>query len=84
MSLHRGFDGAAHEERRVMRSSRMATGTLACPRCDAPVAPGVRQLSPAEPLGCPFCEHTAAVRDFLSLAAPSRPARVQVRVVRPA
>ena len=33
------------------------------------------------PLGCPYCDHTAAVRDFLSLASPTRPARVAVRVV---
>jgi hypothetical protein len=33
-------------------------------------------------MGCPFCRHDGAVRDFLSLAAPSRPARVEVRVVR--
>jgi hypothetical protein len=70
-----------HEEHRVARSWRMATGTLACPSCDAPVAPGGRALSPAEPLGCPFCLHAGAVRDFLSLAAPARPARVVVRVV---
>jgi hypothetical protein len=27
---------------------------------------------------CPVCDHAGAVRDFLSLAAPSRPARVRV------
>jgi hypothetical protein len=73
--------GGGQEERRVARSSRLCTGTLACPVCDAPVAPGTGQLSPADPLGCPFCRHTAAVRDFLSLSAPARPARVEVRVV---
>jgi hypothetical protein len=41
-------------------------------------------MSPADPLGCPFCGHAGSVRDFLSLRAPSRPARVVVRVVRPA
>ena len=30
---------------------------------------------------CPFCEHGGAVRDFLSLADPARPARVAVRVL---
>jgi hypothetical protein len=39
-------------------------------------------MSPSDPLGCGFCEHVAAVRDFLSLAAPPRPARVEVRVFR--
>lgn len=59
---------------------RLATGTLACPGCDAPVAPA-RTLSPAEAIGCPYCAHSGAVRDFLSLASPARPARVEVRVV---
>ena len=95
MAFQRGIDGSdpvraepitttagAEELRRIARSSHLGTGTLACPACDAPVAPA-RTLAPAEPLGCPFCGHAAAVRDFLSLAAPSRPARVEVRVVRP-
>jgi hypothetical protein len=94
MSLHRGIDGSdparptpvsrvggSHEERRDARSSHLATGTLACPRCDAPVAPGAGRVSPAAPIACPFCAHAGAVREFLSLAAPSRPARVAVRVV---
>jgi hypothetical protein len=91
MSLERRRDGTEpvrnlsgpEEIRRVVQSSVMATGTLACPRCDAPVSPGARSLSPGEPLGCPFCGHAGTVRDFLSLAAPSRPARVQVRVLAP-
>jgi DNA-directed RNA polymerase subunit RPC12/RpoP len=70
------------EERRRATSSRMATGTFACGRCDAPVAPGENALSPADDVRCPYCGHVGAVRDFLSLTAPSRPARVQVRVVR--
>jgi hypothetical protein len=60
---------------------RLGTGTLACPRCDAPVALA-GGVSPADALACPFCHHGGPVRDFLSLAAPSRPARVAVRVVR--
>jgi hypothetical protein len=92
VSLQRGIDGSdpvdpegvggriqIHDERRT-RSSRLADGTLACPRCDAPVAIA-RPLSPAAPLACPFCGYSGALRDFLSLAAPSRPARVVVRVV---
>ena len=94
MALHRGIDGSdpvgpdlfgrravAHEERRVAPSGRLATGTLACPDCDAPVALAAGSASPADPLGCPFCGHAAAVRDFLSLASPSRPARVAVTIV---
>ena len=95
MSFQRDFDGAeptrpepvtrlagARADSLVARTGHLASGTLACPRCDAPVAPGDGRLSPAEPLACPFCSHAGAVRDFLSLAAPSRPARVEVRVVR--
>jgi hypothetical protein len=66
---------------KLPRVWRLGTGTLACPRCDAPVALAAGHVSPADPLGCPFCRHAAAVRDFLSLAEPSRPARVEVRVV---
>lgn len=58
----------------------MAGGTLACPRCDAPVAPAEPVLHPAEPLCCSFCRHEGAVRDFLSLAAPTRPTRVAVHL----
>lgn len=93
MSLHRGIDGSdparpdplgrlsgTQEERRVVRSTHLATGTLACPACDAPVAPD-RPLTPADRLVCPYCAHRGPVRDFLSLAAPSRPARVELHVV---
>jgi hypothetical protein len=34
-------------------------------------------------LACPECSHAGAVRDFLSLAPPTRPARVAVRVSLP-
>ena len=96
VTIQRDFDGAepirperleqvagVHEERRAARSLRMATGTLACPACDAPVRLQPGSSSPADPLACPFCAHGGAVRDFLSLASPSRPARVGVYVVRP-
>ena len=92
MSLHRGIDGSepvraqpisapagAHEHRDAALSLPATTGTLACPRCDAPVGLGGRAMSLAEDLCCPFCRHTAAVHRFLSLTAPTRPARVQVR-----
>ncbi len=97
MALHRGIEGSEplrpepagrlggiHEERRVTRSRVLAAGTLACPACDAPVAPSAPPappLTPSAPLSCPVCAHAGAVRDFLSLATPTRPARVEVRVV---
>jgi hypothetical protein len=75
-----GRQGAATHRLRVSSTSVMAVGTLACPGCDAPIAPPPLGLSPADPLGCGFCEHSGTVRDFLSLAPPTRPARVVVRV----
>lgn len=94
MAFSRGIDGSdalpgppgeraadVRLERRRGHAARLAGGTLACPRCDAPVAPGPGTVAPADGLGCPFCRHAGAVRDFLSLAAPVRPARVEVRVV---
>jgi hypothetical protein len=67
----------AQEHRWATRSWRIATGTLACPQCDAPVVPA-EPLSPPTPLECPYCAHLAAARDFLSLAPPTRPTRVGV------
>jgi hypothetical protein len=72
------------EERRATRSGHVCSGTLACPRCDAPVAAGARGLTLTEELRCPFCAHPGPVREFLSLTAPTRPARVVVRVTLPA
>lgn len=71
------------QERRSVRSGHVCSGTLACPRCDAPVAAGEGGLALTAELHCPFCRHRARVRDFLSLAVPTRPARVTVRVSRP-
>jgi hypothetical protein len=71
--------GTHEQEHRIARSHRVASGTLACPRCDAPVALNAA-VSPADRLDCPFCLHRAPVRDFLSLGEPTRPARVEVRV----
>ena len=96
VALHRGIDGSepirpepitrlagSFEERRSVRSWRLATGTLACPHCDVPVAPAGTSLRPSDRIACPYCFTSGFVRDFLSLAAPTRPARVQVRVVAP-
>ena len=93
MSFHRGIDGSEplrpepvtryagpQAERRVTRAL-LGVGTLACPSCDAPVAPAGAPLAPSDPLSCPFCLRSGAVRDFLSLSGPPRPARVEVRIV---
>jgi hypothetical protein len=78
--LHGRATPAREELRRTTRSTRVAAGTLACPECDAPIALAA-PVAPAAPLACPFCAHAGAVRDFLSLAPPTRPARVVVRLV---
>jgi hypothetical protein len=91
MALHRGIDGSeplppepagpAHRELRINRRTHVATGTLACPQCDAPAVPA-GPMSPADPLTCAFCDHAGALRDFLSLEPPTRPTRVVVRIAR--
>jgi hypothetical protein len=97
VSFLRGVDGSAHNtagtparwvrpgphRRRETRTARICDATLACARCDAPIAAGERGLSLSETLVCPFCDHRAPVRDFLSLAMPTRPARVVVRISLP-
>ena len=65
---------------RSARSTRLADATLACARCDAPVAIGPGRLAMTEAMTCPFCGHQAPVRDFVSLALPTRATRVVVRV----
>ena len=65
---------------RAARSDRLADATLACARCDAPVAIGPGRLELGDTLTCPFCGHLAAVRDFVSLARPARATRIVVRV----
>lgn len=71
------------EQRLSNRTSRLGAGSLACPRCDAPVLIGPEARSPDSPTSCPFCDHGAPLREFLSLEQPTRPARVIVRVARP-
>lgn len=96
MSIHRGIDGSeplrpepvasvdvGGEYRKATRSFVVAIGTLACPECDAPVAPSDPPVRPADTIACPYCLRSGFVRDFLSLSAPSRPARVAVRVTAP-
>jgi hypothetical protein len=78
VAFERGIDGPDwHEERLAIRPAHVAVGTLACPLCDAPVALAYPR-SPADLLLCPYCLHTAPTREFLSLDAPARPARVVV------
>ena len=92
MSFQRGIDGSEPvdaegvggririQDERRSRSTRLGVGTLACPHCDAPVALA-GPLSPVAAIACPFCGHGGPLREFLSLRAPTRPARVVVRVV---
>ena len=93
MALHREIDGAEpvrpqpverlsgrHERHQSESSWDLATGTLACPGCDAPVLPSPGGMSPADPISCGFCQTVGAVSDFLSLGEPTRPTRVAVRV----
>jgi DNA-directed RNA polymerase subunit RPC12/RpoP len=68
------------EQRLGRRTNVLGSGTLACRRCDAPVAPSAQALHLNDAIACPYCAHSGVVRDFLSLAAPTRPARVLVRV----
>lgn len=94
MAFQRGIDGSDPlraqpisaraewiEERHSARPWRLGPATLACPHCDAPVSLGGRAAKFSEDLNCPFCRHTASLREFLSLAVPSRPARVEIRMI---
>lgn len=67
-------------KRRADRNGVIASGTIACPRCDAPVAIGPDEVTVTQALTCPFCARHAPVREFLSLAVPTRPTRVHVRL----
>jgi len=71
-----------HEHRQARAASFLASATLACPACDAPVALAAPGLTPADRVACPFCDHAGALRDFLALGEPTRPTRVELHVVR--
>ena len=73
-----------HEERRTVRPWHLATGSLACPCCDAPVTLARQPGRPTDAMACPFCDHAAALREFLTLEPPLRAPRVQVYVHMPA
>jgi hypothetical protein len=92
VGLHRGIDGSepvraqpvtrlgrVDADPRAGRVQSLGTGTLACPDCDVPVLIA-GTLRPHDPLGCGYCGRSGALRDFLSLAAPTRPARVEIRL----
>jgi hypothetical protein len=92
VSIERGFDDAdpvrpqgleTVEERRSTRTHKLGSGTIACPRCDAPIAFAGASMKPRDPLSCPVCLHAGTVREFLSLAQPTRPTRVAIYVVAP-
>jgi hypothetical protein len=68
------------QERRSTRTDRLAEATIACDRCDAPVAIGDSRLRLSDTLTCPFCGRRGPVRDFLSLALPTRATHVVLRV----
>jgi hypothetical protein len=93
VGLERDFDGAEpvrpepvgrldgrHQRHRADAEWQLATGTLACPACDAPVLPGPEAMAPSDAIACGFCGERGAIRDFLSLAEPTRPTRVAVRI----
>jgi hypothetical protein len=67
-------------ERRATAGAVLGTGSLACPRCDAPVAIGPAPSPLEAELCCPFCQFEAPLRSFLSLASPTRPTRVVLRL----
>jgi hypothetical protein len=69
-----------HERRRTVATRELATGTLACPGCDAPVLPHARGMAPRDAISCGFCERAGTVRDFLTLGEPTRATHVVVRV----
>jgi hypothetical protein len=75
--------GGLHILRRSQRSTRVASGSLACPACDAPVALTEGPVALTDRLACPFCGHAGPTRAFLSLALPTRPAHVEVHVRMP-
>ena len=76
----RATAGQEQTRRSIRADTRLAEGTLACARCDAPIAIGDSRLALTDELACPYCRHEAPVRDFLSLERPTRPTRVIVRV----
>ena len=67
------------EDLRRVAGDSLGRGTLACPSCDAPLALADRS-SAAVLTACPFCGHRGTLGSFVSLARPTRPTRVVVRI----
>jgi hypothetical protein len=92
VALHREIEGkpvrpepiervdGRHERRRAEASWQLASATLACRACDAPLLPEPGGMTPSDPIACGFCRHSGFVRDFLSLAQPPRATQVAVRI----
>ena len=55
-----------------------------CVAAQVMLALSKRAVALSESLSCPYCLHTAAVHEFLTLGVPTRPAHVVVRVALPA
>lgn len=72
-----------HLELRPGNSAVVATGTLACPDCDAPVAPPPGRSPLAAPVACGYCGRAGGIREFLSLVQPTRPAHVTLHARMP-
>ncbi len=68
------------EYRRTTRGDQLGEATITCPECDAPIAIGPGRHTLEARLSCPFCGRGGPVRDFLSLARPTRPTRVVLRI----
>ena len=71
-----------HEELRPARGNHLGSVLARVPGVRRAGGPR-RPRGPATPLRCPYCLHAAPLRDFLTLGEPTRPARVEVRVVLP-
>lgn len=68
--------GGEHE-RRASPHWRVASGVLACPACDLPLSPAGSSAI-TDRIDCPYCEHSAPVRDFLTLGAAPEAGRIDV------
>jgi hypothetical protein len=76
---------AVGESRKLVRDgyALLARGALLCPECSLPIAPPAR-IRPKAELGCAFCGHTGAVRDFVRgdvVDTPANEVRVVARIV---
>ena len=75
--LRERLPGTEQERRRRSSGWLIADGALACPACNLPIALSAPS-SPSDPEACPFCAHTAPLREFLRLDATALAGRVEV------